>query len=193
MTHGDAATAIRREEAAVEARSAALAKELGLIDLTLTQVLFIVGLPWVGVAAKLGPSHVIFWLIAMAFFYVPSAVVVIHLNGAMPLEGGLYQWAKLGFNELIGFLVAWNLWLFAILNTSEAGLQVTQYLPYVIGRVQEDRKSTRLNSSHSQISYAVFCLKKKKNMNNTLGTHPVMSCLAVPAPTYPGTSDLLSV
>src|SRR2546430_11811568 len=30
----------------------------------------------------------------------------------------------------------------------------------------EDRKSTRLNSSHSQISYAVFCLKKKKQ-NNT--------------------------
>src|SRR2546430_3450205 len=30
-----------------------------------------------------------------------------------------------------------------------------------VGRA-EDRKSTRLNSSHSQISYAVFCLKKKK-------------------------------
>src|SRR3989475_5522941 len=30
---------------------------------------------------------------------------------------------------------------------------------------REDRKSTRLNSSHSQISYAVFCLKKKKNRN----------------------------
>src|SRR5205085_7745625 len=29
-----------------------------------------------------------------------------------------------------------------------------------------DRKSTRLNSSHSQISYAVFCLKKKKTKNN---------------------------
>src|SRR5688572_32561295 len=29
-------------------------------------------------------------------------------------------------------------------------------------KYQEDRKSTRLNSSHSQISYAVFCLKKKK-------------------------------
>src|SRR2546427_7287109 len=29
---------------------------------------------------------------------------------------------------------------------------------------QQDRKSTRLNSSHSQISYAVFCLKKKKNL-----------------------------
>src|SRR2546430_4454009 len=32
-------------------------------------------------------------------------------------------------------------------------------------KITEDRKSTRLNSSHSQISYAVFCLKKK---NNTL-------------------------
>src|SRR5688572_31813300 len=30
-----------------------------------------------------------------------------------------------------------------------------------------DRKSTRLNSSHSQISYAVFCLKKKKKKYNT--------------------------
>src|SRR2546430_5425123 len=32
-------------------------------------------------------------------------------------------------------------------------------------RIGIDRKSTRLNSSHSQISYAVFCLKKKKNMH----------------------------
>src|SRR2546430_17596374 len=33
-------------------------------------------------------------------------------------------------------------------------------------RRREDRKSTRLNSSHSQISYAVFCLKKKKKKIN---------------------------
>src|SRR3712207_7898243 len=31
-----------------------------------------------------------------------------------------------------------------------------------------DRKSTRLNSSHANISYAVFCLKKKKTINNPL-------------------------
>src|SRR2546428_3905385 len=34
-------------------------------------------------------------------------------------------------------------------------------------RVRRDRKSTRLNSSHDQISYAVFCLKKKKTENST--------------------------
>src|SRR3712207_8341433 len=36
--------------------------------------------------------------------------------------------------------------------------------PPVVG---EDRKSTRLNSSHANISYAVFCLKKKKKYNQT--------------------------
>src|SRR2546430_7354760 len=34
------------------------------------------------------------------------------------------------------------------------------------GSQEPDRKSTRLNSSHSQISYAVFCLKKKKRVTN---------------------------
>src|SRR5436309_13734932 len=122
---------LRREEARVEARSAVFKKELGLTDLALTQILFIVGLPWIGVAAKQGPSHVVLWLVAIVFFYVPSAIVVIYLSRIMPLEGGLYQWAKLGFNERVGFLVAWNLWLFAILNTSEIALQVTQYAVYV--------------------------------------------------------------
>src|SRR5882672_3158100 len=120
-------------ESSVAAHSAHLRKDLGLFDLTLTQILFVVGLPWVGVAAKQGPAHVALWLAAIVFFYLPSAAVVIYLNRANPLEGGLYQWAKLGFGELIGFLVAWNLWLFAILNTSEIGLQVTQYVRYVLG------------------------------------------------------------
>src|SRR2546430_7014744 len=39
-----------------------------------------------------------------------------------------------------------------------------------VERVMGDRKSTRLNSSHSQISYAVFCLKKKKNKKSTTST-----------------------
>src|SRR5947209_14168816 len=36
-----------------------------------------------------------------------------------------------------------------------------------VGRGVEDRKSTRLNSSHANISYAVFCLKKKKKQEYT--------------------------
>lgn len=132
------------EEHRVEARSAVFKKELGLTDLVFTQILFIVGLPWVGVAAKQGPSHIVLWLLATLLFYIPSAFVVIYLNKAMPLEGGVYQWAKLGFNDLIGFIVAWNLWLFAILNTSEIGLQLTQYIIYIAGPQSEGLVENRL-------------------------------------------------
>src|SRR2546427_3146586 len=38
----------------------------------------------------------------------------------------------------------------------------------------QDRKSTRLNSSHSQISYAVFCLKKKKKTNASSNEYTIM-------------------
>src|SRR6516162_5778635 len=126
-------TRLEQGEAHVEARSAGLKKELGVRDLALTQILFIVGLTWIGVAGKLGPSHVVFWLLALALFYLPSAMVVIYLNRLMPLEGGLYQWAKLGFNETVGFLLAWNLWLYVIVFTSEIGLQCATSLSYAIG------------------------------------------------------------
>src|SRR2546430_3141004 len=51
----------------------------------------------------------------------------------------------------------------------------------------EDRKSTRLNSSHSQISYAVFCLKKKKisteaqryHLSRILGEYEIAICRCV--------------
>jgi amino acid transporter len=124
---------LRSAESEVAAHSAVFKKELGLRDLALTQILFIIGLSWVGAAGKLGPAHVVFWLLAIAFFYFPSAAVVIYLNGLMPLEGGLYQWAKLGFSEAAGFMVAWNLWLYVITNTSEIGLQLTTNLAYAIG------------------------------------------------------------
>src|SRR2546427_8999029 len=48
----------------------------------------------------------------------------------------------------------------------------------------EDRKSTRLNSSHSQISYAVFCLKKKKK-NHNRAEDQATSVHAIDAPNTP--------
>src|SRR5258708_13441576 len=46
-----------------------------------------------------------------------------------------------------------------------AGLHILDAFVSILGPVR-DRKSTRLNSSHQIISYAVFCLKKKKTTNN---------------------------
>src|SRR5713101_6839078 len=124
---------VRREEERVAERSTVFKKALGLTDLVLTQIVFVVGTIWVGTAAKLGAQQLFFWLLAILTFYLPLAAVVIYLNRLMPLEGGLYQWAKLGFNDFVAFMVAWNLWIFGILNTSDVGLQTVTYLSYALG------------------------------------------------------------
>src|SRR5688572_31276706 len=54
---------------------------------------------------------------------------------------------------------------FTTLREREIASQAMDAEPEPVEAIQ-DRKSTRLNSSHSQISYAVFCLKKKKDTNN---------------------------
>jgi glutamate:GABA antiporter len=122
-----------READRVEHQSAALRKELGLTDLVLTQILYVVGLSWVGTAAKLGTAQIAFWLAAMALFYLPQAAVVVHLSRRFPLEGGLYQWAKLGLGGAVAFLVAWNLWIYAIVLLGAFGIQVANAAIYAAG------------------------------------------------------------
>ena len=95
--------------------------------------MFVVGSTWVGAAAKLGQAHVFFWLLAILLFYIPQAAVVIYLSNRMPLEGGIYQWAKLGFNEFAGFMVAWNLWLLSITVIALGGMFTTTNISYAIG------------------------------------------------------------
>src|SRR5438309_3184998 len=129
-TPGSNLETIERE---VEARSTALKKELGLRDLVLTQVVFVVGTVWVGFAAKLGSSQMAFWLIAIVTFYLPLAAVVIYLNRLAPLEGGLYQWAKVAFDDFVAFMVAWNFWIFGILVMSGIGLIIKKNIAYAIG------------------------------------------------------------
>src|SRR5438105_2539070 len=127
------ATKLERAEQNVETRSESLKKPLGLFDLVLTQILFVVGSTWVGAAAKLGQAHLFFWLLAILLFYIPQGAVVIYLSNRMPLEGGIYQWAKLGFNEFAGFIVAWNLWLLSITVIALGGMFVTTNISYAIG------------------------------------------------------------
>jgi amino acid transporter len=122
-------TPLRAAEADVQVHSAGLRQELGLFDLVMAQMLLVIVLDFFGTAAKAGPAHVVFWLIAIVLFFIPLALVVVHLNRLMPLEGGLYEWARLAFGDQIGFLVAWNLWLFVMLYVAVIGLVTTTFPP----------------------------------------------------------------
>ena len=110
-----------------------LKRQLGLRDLVLAQVLCVVGSGWVGVAAELGRAQALTWVAAMLLFYFPMAVVVIGLNRIMPLEGGLYVWARRAFGGLGGFLTAWNLWVYGIAVTAAILYAIPTELAYLIG------------------------------------------------------------
>lgn len=121
------------ESSVARIQESSLRRELGLRDLVLAQVLCVVGSTWVGIAGKLGRAHTVFWLGAMLLFYLPLASVVIYLNRLMPLEGGLYQWAKQGYGEMAGFLTAWNLWVYAVIVTGAIIFVVPTDLAYMLG------------------------------------------------------------
>jgi len=115
-----------------QAHSATLRRELGIWDLVFAQILLVVVPDFFGTAVKAGPTHVVLWLAAILLFFIPLALIVAHLNRLMPLEGGLYEWARLAFNDQIGFLVAWNLWLFVILYVAVIGVVTVSFATYVI-------------------------------------------------------------
>jgi glutamate:GABA antiporter len=75
---------------------------------------------------------VVLWLIAIALFFIPQALVVTHLNQRMPIEGGLYEWARHAFGDAIGFIVAWNLWLYIVLYVAAIGLVTSTYAAYAL-------------------------------------------------------------
>ena len=118
--------------AEVEARSAGLRKELGLTDLVLMQIMYVVGSAWVGTAAKLGSSHTVFWLLAILLYYLPQAAVVIFLSRLMPIEGGLYQWTSVALGTFAGFMVAWNLWAYAIVIGAGFGVTIATNAAYML-------------------------------------------------------------
>src|SRR5688572_30853866 len=87
------------------------------------------------------------------FFFTDTATTEIYtlsLHDALPIFGALVADA---LDQEVDALLGAHL--------AEVELQA-EHDPRRAVRIVLDRKSTRLNSSHSQISYAVFCLKKKK-------------------------------
>src|SRR2546427_8293212 len=92
------------------------------------------------------------------FFFNDTATTEIYtlsLHDALPILPFASTWLPGGAGGHLAGAAAWGAGVGALTASTGGGH------PVASTRVPADRKSTRLNSSHSQISYAVFCLKKK--------------------------------
>src|SRR5690554_7689970 len=83
---------------------------------------------------------------------LPYEFYVISVRATHTLSPGMYAWYAIDFVNMEKF------------NNVPQALESRNQLVKLMDEIsaQEDRKSTRLNSIHVRISYAVFCLKKKK-------------------------------
>src|SRR5256884_5031333 len=97
----------------------------------------------------------VYFLLFFFFFFNDTATTEIYtlsLHDALPIS-------VVEKDDVAGLLAA---------EHTPAAQHLFENVAVADGRASQDRKSTRLNSSHGYISYAVFCLKKKKKQKNTL-------------------------
>ncbi len=87
-----------------------LIRALKVRDIILFNVVAIVGIRWISIAASTGPSSISLWMLALVLFFLPQAVAVIYLNKKHPVEGGVYEWAKIEFGDFHGFVAGWCYW-----------------------------------------------------------------------------------
>ena len=108
-------------------------RELRLRDLVQMQILLVVGTTWIGIAAKQGGIHLVFWIAAILALFLPSAAVVTYCVQLWPQEGGVYQWTTNVFGPFAGFLNAWNFGMWTIVTVSNLGILTATSLDYFLG------------------------------------------------------------
>ncbi len=135
----------------------ALKKELRLRDLVQMQILLVVGVTWIGIAARQGGVHLIFWLAAIATLFLPSAAVVTYCAQIWPEEGGVYQWTRHVFGPFAGFLNAWNFGMWSLVTVSNIGILSATSLSYSLGpRFAWMAGSNRIIHSFNLVLFAII-------------------------------------
>jgi amino acid transporter len=69
------------------------------------------GIRWIPVAAGIGPSSLLFWLLGALLFFLPLALMVAELSCAYPEAGGIYAWTERALGKRSAFIVAWLYWV----------------------------------------------------------------------------------
>ncbi len=128
-----------------------LHRALGVRDLVLFNIAAIVGLRWLSVAAQIGPSSLVLWVVALLIFFLPLSLTASELSSRLPGEGGLYLWSKAAFGEMHGFVCGWSFWAANVVFFPSLLLFLAGVSVYIAG----DRF---LPLAGSNLYNAVYCL-----------------------------------
>ena len=142
-----------------------LSRDMGLFSVTMMGVGAMIGagiFVLTGIAAgAAGPALVLVFLLN-GFVALLTAMVYAELGSCFPDAGGGYLWIKEGLPQPMGFLSGWMSWFAHAVACSLYALGFGAYFGHVLHElgIRSEEHTSELQS-HSFISYAVFCLKKK--------------------------------
>jgi amino acid transporter len=83
---------------------------LGFRDLVMFYVVTTLSLRWIPVAATVGPSSIVIWVVGLLTIFLPLALCIMELSSRYPQEGGMYVWSKQAFGDFPAFLTGWIYW-----------------------------------------------------------------------------------
>src|SRR6516162_9015253 len=83
---------------------------LGLGDLVMFYLVTTLSLRWIPVAATVGPSSIVIWVVGLLTVFIPLALCIMELSSRYPQEGGMYLWSKRAFGDFPAFLTGWIYW-----------------------------------------------------------------------------------
>jgi amino acid transporter len=111
-----------------------LRRELGLRDMVLFNVAVVAGVRGFSGAAQAGSIALPLFVLCIALFFVPMAIVVASLGRRFPEEGGFYVWIREAFGERTAFLCAWAYSIAMLVYFPVLLIFGASVLPHVLGR-----------------------------------------------------------
>ena len=133
-----------------------LERTLKTRDLVLFNVAAIVGMRWVALAANMGPSSLLLWVLAAVVFFIPQGLAVTALSSSFPEEGGLYVWSTRAFGSRQGFLCGWLYWASNITYIPTLALSTVVFALYTFNkRFAYLEKSTAYGATAALVLLAI--------------------------------------
>lgn len=111
-------------------------KKLGILALSIISINTILGLKNIPFAATVGPSAILFWVIAAILYFIPISLMVAELSTSYPDQGGVTAWVNRAFGERASFLCGWFYWVANFTYYPSLLIGITINVAYAIDQQQ---------------------------------------------------------
>ncbi|WP_158598241.1 APC family permease [Falsibacillus albus] len=111
-------------------------KKLGVLGLSIISVNTILGLKNIPYAATVGPSAILFWVVAALLYFIPISLIVAELSTTYPEQGGISAWVNRAFGQKASFLCSWFYWVANFTYYPSLLLGITVNISYAINQHQ---------------------------------------------------------